>query len=143
MREQRLDLRRKCEQMWRADVVERANADGIARKADAGLEMDGDRATWRFGKESNEPSKLMLLRVYLDDGLIAYIDAKERTELEVKVKAAGGVRDLNGLIKVRDLGGERCGASATVAMLDEYQKRAANGELQTEKEASTLGTGGY
>jgi deoxyribose-phosphate aldolase len=62
---------------------------------------------------------------------------------KVKVKAAGGVRDLNGLIKVRDLGVTRCGASATVAMLDEYQKRAAKGEMQSEKEAATLGTGGY
>ena len=61
----------------------------------------------------------------------------------VKVKAAGGVRDLNGLIKVRDLGGARCGASATVAMLDEYEKRAAKGDLRDEKEAATLGSGGY
>jgi deoxyribose-phosphate aldolase len=34
------------------------------------------------------------------------------------------VRDLDGLIKVRDLGGTRCGATATVAMLDEYRRRA-------------------
>src|SRR6185369_14656633 len=44
---------------------------------------------------------------------------------KVKVKAAGGVRDLDGLIKVRDLGATRCGASATVAMLDEYRRREA------------------
>ncbi|MGZ8919417.1 MAG: deoxyribose-phosphate aldolase [Limisphaerales bacterium] len=62
---------------------------------------------------------------------------------KVKVKAAGGVRDLDGLIKVRDLGGDRCGASATVAMLDEYKKRAAQGDLDSEKKAATLGTGGY
>ncbi|HEY5910045.1 MAG TPA: deoxyribose-phosphate aldolase, partial [Verrucomicrobiae bacterium] len=43
----------------------------------------------------------------------------------VQVKAAGGVRDLNGLILVRDAGASRCGASATVAILDEYKKRAA------------------
>ena len=62
---------------------------------------------------------------------------------KVKVKAAGGVRDLDGLMMVRDLGGDRCGASATVAMLDEYQKRAAQGDLDSEKKAATLGTGGY
>ncbi len=62
---------------------------------------------------------------------------------KVKVKAAGGVRDLDGLIRVRDLGAERCGASATVAMLDEYKRRAAEGDLRTEKEAATLGAGGY
>ena len=62
---------------------------------------------------------------------------------KVKVKAAGGVRDLDGLIRVRDLGAERCGASATVAMLDEYKRRAAQGDLRNEKKAVTLGTGGY
>ena len=44
---------------------------------------------------------------------------------KVQVKAAGGVRDLDGLIKVRDLGGSRCGATATAAMMDEYRRRAA------------------
>ena len=44
---------------------------------------------------------------------------------KVQVKAAGGVRDLDGLIKVRDLGGSRCGATATAAMLDEYSRREA------------------
>lgn len=41
----------------------------------------------------------------------------------VQVKAAGGVRDLDGLIKVRDLGASRCGATATAAMLDTYRQR--------------------
>jgi len=44
---------------------------------------------------------------------------------QVQVKAAGGVRDLDGLIRVRDLGATRCGATATAAMLDEYRRRAA------------------
>jgi deoxyribose-phosphate aldolase len=43
----------------------------------------------------------------------------------VQIKAAGGVRDLNGLIKVRELGATRCGASATAAMLEEYRRREA------------------
>jgi deoxyribose-phosphate aldolase len=34
------------------------------------------------------------------------------------------VRDLDGLILVRDLGCSRCGASATVAILEEYHRRA-------------------
>jgi deoxyribose-phosphate aldolase len=45
---------------------------------------------------------------------------------KVQVKAAGGVRDLDGLILVRDLGATRCGATATATMLDEYRKRAAS-----------------
>jgi len=60
----------------------------------------------------------------------------------VQVKAAGGVRDLDGLIKVRELGGTRCGASATVAMLDEYLKREAAGDTSEAKPA-TIGAGGY
>jgi deoxyribose-phosphate aldolase len=68
---------------------------------------------------------------------------RANTSPKVKVKAAGGVRDLDGLIKVRDLGADRCGASATVAMLGEYEKRAAQGDLRDEKKAATLGAGGY
>lgn len=59
---------------------------------------------------------------------------------KVQVKAAGGVRDLDGLITVRDLGGSRCGASATVAMLDEYKRREATGETGG---AGKIGAGGY
>jgi deoxyribose-phosphate aldolase len=41
----------------------------------------------------------------------------------VQVKAAGGVRDLDTLIKVRELGISRCGASRTKEMLEECRKR--------------------
>ena len=64
---------------------------------------------------------------------------------KVQVKAAGGVRDLDGLIKVRDLGGTRCGATATAAMLDEYRRRAAAekaGQTAPGK-SGVLGKGGY
>ena len=42
----------------------------------------------------------------------------------VQIKAAGGVRDLDALMKVRELGATRCGASATAALLDEHKRRA-------------------
>ena len=63
----------------------------------------------------------------------------------VQVKAAGGVRDLDGLILVRDLGASRCGASATVAILDEYHKRAAADKSggATQPKHASLGKGGY
>ncbi len=63
---------------------------------------------------------------------------------KVQVKAAGGVRDLDGLIKVRDLGATRCGASATAAMLDEYRKRVASRDRQNaiQPKEPELGTGG-
>ena len=44
---------------------------------------------------------------------------------KVQVKAAGGVRDLDGLMKVRDLGASRCGATAHTVMLDEFRRREA------------------
>jgi deoxyribose-phosphate aldolase len=50
---------------------------------------------------------------------------RESCSPKVQVKAAGGVRDLDSLIMVRDLGATRCGATATAAMLDEYRRRQA------------------
>jgi deoxyribose-phosphate aldolase len=41
----------------------------------------------------------------------------------VQVKAAGGVRDLDGLLGVRALGVTRCGASRTKDMLDDCRRR--------------------
>lgn len=41
----------------------------------------------------------------------------------VQVKAAGGVRDLDALLQVRELGVSRCGASRTKEMLDECRRR--------------------
>ena len=63
----------------------------------------------------------------------------------VQVKAAGGVRDLDGLIRVRDLGGSRCGATATAAMLDDYRRREAAEQAGQGADAKTgaIGTGGY
>jgi deoxyribose-phosphate aldolase len=65
---------------------------------------------------------------------------------KVQVKAAGGVRDLDGLIKVRDLGATRCGATATAAMLDEYRRRAAAeqaGQTAAGQGPGTIGSSGY
>ena len=64
---------------------------------------------------------------------------------QVQVKAAGGVRDLDGLIKVRDLGATRCGATATAAMLDEYRRRelAEQEGREVEGRAGAIGAGGY
>ena len=64
---------------------------------------------------------------------------------KVQVKAAGGVRDLDGLIRVRELGATRCGATATAAMLDEYRRRAAAeaGGGSAASATGALGGGGY
>ena len=42
---------------------------------------------------------------------------------DVKLKAAGGVRTLDQLIAVQEAGCTRCGATATVAMLEEAKSR--------------------
>jgi len=55
---------------------------------------------------------------------------------EVQVKAAGGVRDLDGLIRVRDVGATRCGATATAAILDEYRRREAAEKATPVKSAA-------
>lgn len=43
---------------------------------------------------------------------------------KVQIKAAGGVRNLDTLIRMRELGVTRCGATATAQILDEYLRRA-------------------
>lgn len=56
---------------------------------------------------------------------------------KVQVKAAGGVRDLDGLIRVRELGASRCGATATAAILDEYRRREKAGPGAPARSAET------
>ncbi len=48
---------------------------------------------------------------------------RQHSAPEVQVKASGGVRTLDQLLRVRELGCTRCGATATEAMLEEARKR--------------------
>jgi deoxyribose-phosphate aldolase len=70
---------------------------------------------------------------------------RESVSPKVQVKAAGGVRDLDGLIRVRELGASRCGASATVALMDEYNRReeAERAGKEAAPSKASLGTGTY
>ena len=61
----------------------------------------------------------------------------------VQVKAAGGVRDVDGLIKARDLGATRCGATATAAMLDECHRRRFAIEKSPTQHVNSLEGGDY
>ncbi|MCJ1301273.1 hypothetical protein MMC08_004072 [Hypocenomyce scalaris] len=56
---------------------------------------------------------------------------------EVKIKAAGGVRSLDELIRVRALGVSRVGATATVAILEEARERGI-GDEEVEVEVEVL-----
>ncbi|MEN8155565.1 MAG: deoxyribose-phosphate aldolase [Bacteroidota bacterium] len=65
------------------------------------------------------------------DGKYSYLGAtipnlklmKASVGAGVRVKAAGGVRSLDQLIAVRDAGCTRCGATATVAIMEDAYKR--------------------
>jgi deoxyribose-phosphate aldolase len=50
---------------------------------------------------------------------------RKHSPASVQVKAAGGVRDLDMLLKVRELGVTRCGARSTKEILDEAKRRLA------------------
>jgi deoxyribose-phosphate aldolase len=92
------------------------------------------------------------------DGKYSYQGATEHdlvlmrkaVSAKVQVKAAGGVRDLDALMHVRDLGTTRCGATATAAMLEEYKRRVraegasrSSGATAASGSSGALGTGGY
>ncbi|MEW5978549.1 MAG: deoxyribose-phosphate aldolase [Acidobacteriota bacterium] len=85
------------------------------------------------------------------DGRYSYRGATEHDLLlmrascspKVQVKAAGGVRDLDALIRCRELGVTRVGATATANIMDEYRRRAQSLSSQRGRKASRLGRGGY
>jgi deoxyribose-phosphate aldolase len=109
-------------------VCERAGADWVKTSTGYGFVKQADGSYNYKGATEHD---LALMRANVSE--------------RVQVKAAGGVRDLDGLIKVRDLGGSRCGATATAAMLDDYRRRAAAeaaGQHAPAK-AAALGSGGY
>jgi uncharacterized protein involved in outer membrane biogenesis len=61
-----------------------------ARVANAGLEQSAGRATWKFGEQERNPSRIELARVLLEDGHVVYRDEDEDTALDVKVKGSFG-----------------------------------------------------
>jgi deoxyribose-phosphate aldolase len=111
-------------------VCERAGADWVKTSTGYGFVKQPD-GSYNYRGATEHDLKLM----------------RAACSARVQVKAAGGVRDLDGLIRVRDLGGTRCGATATAAMLDEYRRREAaekQGAAGAADPASgNLGKGGY
>lgn len=53
---------------------------------------------------------------------------KKHISGDVKIKAAGGVRTLDDLLRVRAIGVSRVGATATVAILEEATRRGIGKE---------------
>jgi deoxyribose-phosphate aldolase len=60
---------------------------------------------------------------------------------QVQVKAAGGVRSLDDMLRVRQTGATRVGATATVAILEEAKKRFGGGSSYAQQESSNQDSG--
>ena len=88
-------------------IAERAGADWIKTSTGFGFVKGPDG---KFAYQGATEPDLKLMRASVSPN--------------VQVKAAGGVRDLDSLIHVRDLGCTRCGTSATAAIIEEYKRRA-------------------
>ncbi len=73
------------------------------------LSVDWVKTSTGFGTGGATDEDLILMR--------------RHTPAHVQVKAAGGVRDLDRLLHVRDLGCTRSGATATKTILDEAKRR--------------------
>ncbi len=63
----------------------------------------------------------------------------KHTTAPTEVKAAGGVRDLEKLIKVKEMGVTRVGASATAAILDPARKQLGLEKIVVTNDTSTSG----
>jgi uncharacterized protein involved in outer membrane biogenesis len=61
-----------------------------AHAGTAGLEMSGERATWKFGDQETGPSRIELQRVYLDEGRIAFRNENEDTALDIVARGSLG-----------------------------------------------------
>jgi len=77
------------------------------------LSVDWVKTSTGFGSGGATDEDLVLMR--------------EHTPAHVQVKAAGGVRDLDRLLRVRELGCSRSGATATRVILDEAKRRLGIG----------------
>lgn len=64
---------------------------------------------------------------------------RKHSPAHVQVKAAGGIRDLDALLRVRALGVSRCGATRTASMLDEARHRLAIPAIQFQSAAAPRG----
>jgi deoxyribose-phosphate aldolase len=68
---------------------------------------------------------------------------RAHTSPHIQVKAAGGVRTLDALIEVMNLGVTRIGATATAAIIDDFRARKAGGVAIASSTGSTAPDSGY
>jgi deoxyribose-phosphate aldolase len=65
---------------------------------------------------------------------------RKHSPASVQVKAAGGVRDLDTLLKIRETGATRCGASKTREILEEARRRLGMAAIKFD---AVAGSNGY
>lgn len=88
------------------EICARAGADFVKTSTGYGFVKGGDG---KYSYQGATDHDLKLMRKHSPD--------------HVQVKAAGGVRTLDDLLKVKDLGVTRVGATATITMIEEAKKR--------------------
>ena len=88
------------------EICSEKGADFVKTSTGYGF-VKGENGTYSYQGATDEDLKLM----------------REHAAPHVQIKAAGGVRTLDDLLRVRDLGVTRVGATATIAILEEAKKR--------------------
>jgi len=88
------------------EICSEKGADFVKTSTGYGF-VKGENGTYSYQGATDEDLKLM----------------REHAAPHVQIKAAGGVRTLADLLRVRDLGVTRVGATATIAILEEAKKR--------------------
>jgi deoxyribose-phosphate aldolase len=108
------------------DDAQKAEACRIAERAGA----DFVKTSTGYGSGGATVEDLRLMRASVSE--------------RVAVKASGGIRDLDAVLAARAAGATRCGVSATKAIMEEAQRRHAEGILQEADAAGdALGKAGY
>jgi len=108
------------------EISERAGADWVKTSTGYGFVKQAD-GSYSYQGATEHDLKLM----------------REACSPKVQVKAAGGVRDLDALIRCREFGVTRVGATATATMLDEYKRRETSQRGNQDAPSAGLGAGGY
>lgn len=122
------------------------------RRATAGLEMDGEKATWKFGNASHDQgeSRLFVQRIYLDDGDIRFIDKPRGSDLAVQAKGSAGEGGVLTASAKGKLFNETVTASARIPGLSpdseaplrfDGQARIGRTEIAADGSLTTPGTG--
>ena len=68
-----------------------------------------------YGSAGAKPEDIILMRQAVSE--------------HVRVKASGGIRDLDTVIRMKECGADRCGVSATVVIMEEALRREREGIL--------------